>query len=181
VPRSSQCDDGRFSERSPARHDETTAPAGGLFLYAFVALAVIMNVFGYWFSDSIALKASRAQPVNPGTRPALETMVHDLAERAQLPVPRLYTIASQQPNAFATGRNPRHAAAESLERGAQAAPLAVNPATASLYIVNPLRKQGVATLFSAHPPIAERVPRLRALDGDLVRPVANTLLEEGAR
>ena len=253
---------------------------GGMFLYAFVALAVIMNVFGYWFSDVIALKASRAQPVEPGANPGLEAMVQDLAQRAQVPLPQLYTIPTDQPNAFATGRNPRHAAVavtdgllqlpaeqvkgvlahefghiknrdilvssiaamvagaiaaianilqfsllfggddedsgplgwigligtiifaplaasllqlgvsrqreyladaagaellgraspladalETLERRAQAAPLDVNPATASLYVVNPLRRQGFATLFSTHPPIAERVRRLRALDG----------------
>ena len=253
---------------------------GGMFLYAFVALAVIMNVFGYWFSDRIALQASRAQPVESGTNPGLEAMVQDLAQRAQVPVPRLYIIPSEQPNAFATGRNPRHAAVavtdgllqqlpaeqvrsvlahefahiknrdilvssiaamvagaiaaianifqfsllfggddensgplgwigligtiifaplaasllqlgvsrqreyladatgaellgnaslladalETLERRAQAVPLDVNPATASLYIVNPLRRQGFATLFSTHPPIAERLRRLRALD-----------------
>ena len=48
---------------------------GGGFLYIFVALAVLMNVFGYWFSDKLALKASRAQPVEPGTRPELEGIV----------------------------------------------------------------------------------------------------------
>lgn len=253
---------------------------GGMFLYAFVALAVLMNVFGYWYSDRAALQASRAQPVELGTSPGLEAMVQDLAQRAQVPVPRLYTIPSEQPNAFATGRNPQHAAVavtegllhqlpaeqvrsvlahefahiknrdilvssiaamvagaiaaianifqfsllfggdhedsgplgwirligtvifaplaalllqlgvsrqreyladaagaellgqaslladalETLDRRAQAVPMDVNPATASLYIVNPLRRQGFATLFSTHPPIAERVRRLRALD-----------------
>src|ERR671919_1714934 len=83
---------------------------GGMFLYAFVALAVATNVVGYWFSDRLALKASRAQPVEPGTNPQLEAIVQDLAQRAQVPVPRLYTIPSEQPNAFATGRNPEHAA-----------------------------------------------------------------------
>jgi heat shock protein HtpX len=255
---------------------------GGVFLYAFAALAVAMNVVGYWFSDRLALRASRARPVEPGTNPELEAMVQDLAQRARVPVPRLYTIPSGQPNAFATGRNPKHAAVavtdglvqqlppkqvqsvlahefghiknrdilissvaamvagaiaaianllqfsllfggdeedagplgwvgligtilfaplaasllqlavsrqreyladatgaellgraspladalETLERRAETSPLEVNPATASLYIVNPLRRQGVATLFSTHPPIAERVRRLRALDGD---------------
>jgi heat shock protein HtpX len=255
---------------------------GGMFLYAFVALAVVVNVLGYWFSDRLALKASRAKPVEPGTNQELEAMVQDLAQRAQVPAPRLYTISSEQPNAFATGRNPEHAAVavtdgllqqlpaeqvksvlahefghiknrdilvssiaamvagaiaaianvlqfsllfggdeedagplgwigliativlaplaasllqlavsrqrehladatgaellgrarpladalETLERRAQSLPLDVNPATASLYIVNPLRRQGVATLFSTHPPIAERVRRLRALDDD---------------
>jgi heat shock protein HtpX len=56
-------------------------------------------------------------------------------------------------------------ALESLERGAQSLPMAVNPATASLYAVNPLPRMGVATLFMTHPPIQERVRRLRALDG----------------
>jgi heat shock protein HtpX len=256
---------------------------GGGALYIFVALAVLMNVVGYWFSDKIALKASHAQPVEPGTMPDLEGIVQDLAQRAQVPVPRLYLIPSEQPNAFATGRNPKHAAVavtqgllqhlppeqvrgvlahefahiknrdilvssiaamvagaisaianilqfsllfgggddedsgplgligmlatiilaplaatllqlavsrqreyladatgaqllgrgeplanalETLERGSQALPMNVNPATASLYAVNPLPRSGVATLFMTHPPIGERIRRLRALDGD---------------
>jgi heat shock protein HtpX len=256
---------------------------GGGFLYIFVAIAVLMNVVGYWFSDKIALKASRAQPVEAGTLPELEATVQDLAQRARVPVPRLFLIPSEQPNAFATGRNPEHAAVavtqgllqylppdqvkgvlahefahiknrdilvssiaaivagaisaianilqfsllfgggddedsgplgligtlatiilaplaaallqlavsrqreyladatgaqflgraeplanalETLERGAQALPMNVNPATASLYAVNPLPRTGVATLFMTHPPLAERIRRLRALDGD---------------
>jgi heat shock protein HtpX len=241
-----------------------------------------MNVVGYWFSDTLALKASRAQPVRTGEMPVLEAAVEDLARRARVPVPRLYLIPSDQPNAFATGRNPRHAAVavtegllrhlpahevkgvlahefahiknrdilvssiaamvagaisaianvlqfsmlfggsddedsglgilgtiatillaplaamllqlavsrqrefladatgaqllgraapladalETLERGSQALPMAVNPATASLYAVNPLPKHGIATLFMTHPPTAERIRRLRALDGE---------------
>jgi len=256
---------------------------GGGFLYLFVGLAVLMNVAGYWFSDRLALRASRAQPVEPGTLPELEAMVQDLAQRAEVPTPRLYLIPSEQPNAFATGRNPQHAAVavtqgllqhlppdqvkgvlahefshiknrdilvssiaamvagsisaianvlqfsllfggddedsgplgligtlatiilaplaamllqlavsrqreyladatgaqllgrgapladalETLERGAQAVPMAVNPATASLYAVNPLPRAGVATLFMTHPPLAERIRRLRELDGEL--------------
>ncbi|MET0608615.1 MAG: zinc metalloprotease HtpX [Gaiellaceae bacterium] len=254
---------------------------GGGCLYIFVGLAVLMNVAGYWFSDRLALKASRAQPVEPGTMPELEGMVQDLAQRAEVPVPRLYLIPSEQPNAFATGRNPKHAAVavtqgllqhlppdqvkgvlahefahiknrdilvssiaamvagaiaaianvlqfsllfggddedsgplgligtlatiilaplaatliqlavsrqreyladatgaqllgrgeplanalETLERGAQAIPMNVNPATASLYMVNPLPRGGVANLFMTHPPLAERIRRLRELDG----------------
>ena len=53
-----------------------------------------------------------------------------------------------------------------LERGAQALPMDVNPATASLYAVNPLPRQGLATLFMTHPPLAERIKRLRAMDGE---------------
>ena len=55
-------------------------------------------------------------------------------------------------------------ALETLEHAAKARPMTVNAATASLYIVNPLTRQGVATLFNTHPPLAERVRRLRALD-----------------
>ena len=256
---------------------------GGGFLYLFAGLAVVFNVVGYWFSDRIALRFSRARPVEPGAMPELEAMVQDLARRAQVPTPRLYTIPSEQPNAFATGRNPKHAAVavtdgllrdlpfvqvegvlahefahiknrdilvssiaatvagaiaaiaevfqwslffggsdeedagplgwigllatiilapiaasllqlgvsrqreyladatgaqllghpapladalETLERAAQERPLTINPATASLYIVNPLTRQGFATLFATHPPLAERVRRLRALNLD---------------
>ncbi|MGN6868172.1 MAG: M48 family metalloprotease [Solirubrobacteraceae bacterium] len=254
---------------------------GGGFLYLFVILAVLMNVVGYWFSDKIALAASRARPVKPGELPELEAAVEDLADRAGVPVPRLYLIPSEQPNAFATGRDPSHAAVavtqgllfqlpedevkgvlahefghiknrdilvstiaamiagavsavasilqfsmlfggsdeddsplgllgtlaaiivapiaamllqlavsrqreyladatgaqllghaapladalEMLEQGARAVPMQVNPATASLYAVNPLPRQGLATMFMTHPPLAERIRRLRALDG----------------
>ena len=55
-----------------------------------------------------------------------------------------------------------------LDRGAQAVPMTLNPAEASLYAVNPLPRRGLATLFMTHPPIAERIRRLRALDGDRV-------------
>src|SRR5919199_5753219 len=83
---------------------------GGGALYAFAALAVVMNLVGYWFSDRIALKASRAHPLERSQLPSLARMVEDLAARAEVPVPRLYLIPSEQPNAFATGRNPQHAA-----------------------------------------------------------------------
>ena len=83
---------------------------GGAFLYVFAGLAVALNVIGYWFSDRLTLRLSNARPIEPGTRPLLEAIVHDLARRAQVPAPRVYTIPSEQPNAFATGRNARHAA-----------------------------------------------------------------------
>ena len=254
---------------------------GGGALWLFVALAVLMNVAGYWFSDKLALKASRARPLARGEIPELEQIAGLLAQRANVPVPRLYLIPSDQPNAFATGRNPQHAAVAvtqglldqlptdevkgvlahefahisnrdilvssiaamvagaisaiatilqfsmlfggdeddsplgligtlaaiiiapiaamllqlgisrqrefladatgaqllghaapladaltTLERGAQALPMNVNPATASLYAVNPLPRQGLATLFMTHPPLAERIKRLRAMDGE---------------
>jgi heat shock protein HtpX len=255
---------------------------GGGALWLFVALAVLMNVGGYWFSDKLALRASRARPLQRGEIPELERIAVLLAQRANVPVPRLYLIPSDQPNAFATGRDPQHAAVAvtqgllrelptdevqgvlahefahiknrdilvssiaamvagaisaiatilqfsmlfggsdeddsplglvgalaaiiiapiaamllqlgisrqreyladatgaqllghaapladalaTLERGAQALPMDVNPATASLYAVNPLPRQGLATLFMTHPPLAERIRRLRAMDGE---------------
>ncbi|MGZ4179573.1 MAG: M48 family metalloprotease [Solirubrobacteraceae bacterium] len=255
---------------------------GGGALWLFVVLAVLMNVGGYWFSDKLALKASRARPLERGEIPELEQIAGFLAQRANVPVPRLYLIPSDQPNAFATGRDPQHAAVAvtegllhqlpteevkgvlahefahisnrdilvssiaamvagaisaiasilqfsmlfggsdeddsplgligtlvaiiiapiaamllqlgisrqreyladatgaqllghaapladalaTLERGAQALPMDVNPATASLYAVNPLPRQGLATLFMTHPPLAERIRRLRAMDGE---------------
>jgi heat shock protein HtpX len=258
------------------------AAIGGGALWLFVALAVLMNVGGYWFSDKLALKASRARPLERGEIPELEQIAAFLAQRANVPVPRLYLIPSDQPNAFATGRNPQHAAVAvtegllhqlptdevkgvlahefahisnrdilvssiaamvagaisavatilqfsmlfggsddddsplgllgtlaaiiiapiaamllqlgisrqreyladatgaqllghaapladalaTLEHGAQALPMDVNPATASLYAVNPLPRQGLATLFMTHPPLGERIRRLRAMDGE---------------
>ena len=250
-------------------------------LLLFLLLAVAFNFAMYWFSDRIALKVSRARPLERSEAPAVYADVEDLAQRAGLPVPRLYLIASEQPNAFATGRNPKTSAVavteglirflpreqvrgvlahelahvknrdvlvttvaamigaaiaavanflqfswifgggeeeespgglvgtlaailvapiaamilqlavsrqreyladataaellgegrpladalESLQRGVEAVPMAVNPATASLYIASPLSGAGVASLFSTHPPIPLRVARLRALDG----------------
>ncbi len=86
------------------------AVLGGGFLYIFVVFAVLMNVFGYWFSDKIALRASRAKPVSEQEAPDLYRILRELTERAELPMPRVYTIPSEQPNAFATGRNAKHAA-----------------------------------------------------------------------
>jgi heat shock protein HtpX len=249
---------------------------GGVFVYVFVALAVLLNVAAFWFSDRFAIKTSRARPLDESQAPELHRMVQELSQRFQVPVPRLYLIASDQPNAFATGRSPKHAvvavtegllrylppaqvrgvlahefahiknrdilvasiaamiagaismlqymlffgmgdddesplgavgamvalivgpiaaallqlgvsrqreyladataartlgearplaeALENLERGREVVPMNVNPATASLYIVNPLRRVGMAALFSTHPPIPERVRRLREYD-----------------
>ena len=257
------------------------AALGGPFLYAFAAIAVLMNAAGYWFSDRIALRTSRARPLPRDEAPRLHEVVADLAGRAGLPMPRLYLVDAEQPNAFATGRNPRHAAIavtrgllteltheqvrgvlahelahvrnrdtlvcsiaamisggiaaianifqftllfggdeesplgligelvaiivaplaamllqlgvtrqreyfadataagllgegrpladalEQLERRAREAPMAVNPATASLYITNPLGRVGLSRLFSTHPPTADRVRRLRSYDSAL--------------
>jgi len=71
--------------------------------------AVIMNFGSYWFSDKIVLSMYRAKPVLESEAPALYRMVGQLAQQAGLPMPRVYVIPSESPNAFATGRNPQHA------------------------------------------------------------------------
>ncbi|RIK76073.1 protease HtpX, partial [candidate division KSB1 bacterium] len=80
----------------------------GMFI-AF-GLALAMNFFSYWFSDKIVLKMYRAQEASEHEQPALYSMVRSLATRANLPMPKVYVIPGEQPNAFATGRNPEHSA-----------------------------------------------------------------------
>jgi heat shock protein HtpX len=72
--------------------------------------ALLMNVFSYWFSDKIVLKMYKAQEAGRAEAPELYEMVRRLARKADLPMPRVYIINQPQPNAFATGRNPEHAA-----------------------------------------------------------------------
>lgn len=69
-----------------------------------------MNVFSYWFSDKMVLRMYNAQEVDEASSPYLYNIVRELARRAQIPMPRVYIIDEHQPNAFATGRNPEHAA-----------------------------------------------------------------------
>jgi heat shock protein HtpX len=243
-------------------------------------LALVMNFFSYWFSDRIVLAMYGARPIEEGQAPALYAMVRRLATRAGVPMPRVYLIPSDTPNAFATGRNPQHAAVavtegimrlldedelegvlahelshvtnrdvlistiaatlagaitylahmaqwaamfgggreddeggsnpfalilmavlaplaamlvqlavsrareyqadasgaklagkpwelakalEKLQMAQQVVPMAANPSTAHLFIVNPLSGQALMNLFSTHPPIAERIARLRAM------------------
>jgi len=244
-------------------------------------LALGMNFASYWFSDKIVLRMYGAQPVDEASAPDLVAMVRRLVTRAGLPMPRLYMIPGDAPNAFATGRDPAHAAVavtegivrvlddeelegvlahelahvknrdtlimtvtatlagavtwvahmaqwaaffghrredeegggsgmlgglllailapiaatliqlaisrarefeadatgariaghprglaralEKMEMASRAVPLHASPATAHLFIVNPLSGGGLANLFSTHPPIAERVARLRAM------------------
>jgi heat shock protein HtpX len=252
-----------------------------------LVMAGVMNLAAYWFSDKIALAMSGAQPVSESEYPELHAIVQGLALRAGLPKPRIYIIPEETPNAFATGRNPEHAAVavtagimrllsreelegviahelghiknrdilissiaamiagaisylanmaqwammfgglgrssddddgggvggmigavvmmivapiaamliqmaisrsrefladetgaricgrplalagalQRLESWNRQLPMDVNPATAQMYIVNPLSGGGIAGLFSTHPPIAERVQRLRELAG----------------
>lgn len=81
---------------------------GGMVL-AFV-LALVMNGGAYWFSDKLALKMSGAREVTAAEAPQLHGMVGELARRAEVPMPRVYLIDSEAPNAFATGRDPAHGA-----------------------------------------------------------------------
>jgi heat shock protein HtpX len=240
----------------------------------FLVIALIINGVAYWFSDKIAIASARAKPLSEQDAPGLYQMVRELTTRAEIPMPRLYMIPSDQPNAFASGRGPKHAvvavtegitkllsedelrgviahelahiknrdiltqsvasaigamitylaymflwfggddesplslvaslamvilapiaatliqlavsrqreyAADAtgaevsgnpeslasallrLEEGAKAMPMQVNQATESLYIVKPFRGGGIAGLFSTHPPIEERVRRLRQM------------------
>jgi len=87
-----------------------SALGGRQGLMIALVLAGIMNFVGYWFSDKIALGMSGAQPVSEEEAPDLYRIVRELCLRANLPLPRLYVIPSPTPNAFATGRNPEHAA-----------------------------------------------------------------------
>lgn len=245
----------------------------------FLFLAALMNLGSWFFSDKLALKMSGAKPISEDEAPRLYQMVRELCTRADLPMPALYMIPQDQPNAFATGRNPKHAAVavtrgitqllsedelrgvvahelahvkhrdiliqsvaatigaaitylgymllwfggddesplgligalamvllapiaatiiqlsisrqreyaadaggaaisgnpESLasallrlEEGAKAIPMQVNQAAEPLYIVKPFSAKGLAGLFSTHPPIPERVRRLRQMRPSLV-------------
>jgi heat shock protein HtpX len=246
----------------------------------FLILAAALNMGAYWFSDRIALAMSRAKPIEESEAPRLYQIVRDLTTRADLPMPRLYMIPQDQPNAFATGRSPKHSAVavtrgitkllsedelrgvlahelahvrnrdilltsvaatiggaitylgymllffggdddesplgliaslalvilapiaatiiqlaisrqreysadatgaeisgnpeslasalERLEEGAKAIPMQVNQASEPLYIVKPFSGRGIARLFSTHPPIEERVRRLRQMRPALV-------------
>ncbi len=247
---------------------------------AFI-LALAMNFFSYWFSDKIVLRMYGAQEVGEGEAPELHRLVEELSRAADIPKPKVYIIPQDNPNAFATGRNPEHGAVavttgimrlltptelrgvlaheighirnrdiliqtvaatiagaimiladmarwtaifggghddeeggalgiigvivlavvapfaamliqmaisrsreyiadetgaklshnpeslasalEKLAYGVQAAPMQANPATEPLFIVNPLTGGGVMSWFSTHPPIEERVARLRAM------------------
>src|SRR6476661_5551787 len=75
-----------------------------------LVVAVGMNFFSYWFSDKLVLRMYNAQEVDASSAPQFHAMVADLAQRAGLPMPRVYLIEEDAPNAFATGRNPEHAA-----------------------------------------------------------------------
>ena len=78
-------------------------------IYAFI-FAALMNFFTYWFSDKIVLRMYGAKEVSQGEAPELYGIVAELTSKASLPMPKVYTMENDTPNAFATGRNPQHAA-----------------------------------------------------------------------
>lgn len=79
----------------------------GMIIAFFIALG--MNFFSYWYSDKIVLRIYHAREVTPQENPGLYTLVHEIAGKAGLPMPRIYIMPEEAPNAFATGRNPEHA------------------------------------------------------------------------
>jgi heat shock protein HtpX len=87
---------------------QTLGGQSGLMLG--LIFAAVMNFGAYWWSDQIVLRMYGAQEVSPAQAPELWSIVRELAQRANLPMPRLYIIPEQAPNAFATGRNPENAA-----------------------------------------------------------------------
>jgi heat shock protein HtpX len=82
-------------------------PSGAMF---FFIIAMGMNFFSYFYSDKIAIQMTRSYPVSEAEAPELYAIVRRLSQRAGIPMPKLYVTPSDQPNAFATGRNPSHSA-----------------------------------------------------------------------
>jgi len=78
--------------------------------FTFLIIGLALNLFQYFFSDKIALRMSGARPLEESEAPRIYQIVRELTTRADLPMPRLYLIPQEQPNAFATGRDPKHAA-----------------------------------------------------------------------
>lgn len=81
---------------------------GPTYLYVFAALSLVMNLGAYFYSDRIVLRMHHAREVTPDEAPGLHRLVGELAERARIPMPRVFIIPDERPNAFATGRNPAH-------------------------------------------------------------------------
>ena len=83
---------------------------GSSGMTVMLAFSLISNVLLYWYSDKLVIAQYDARPVDAGSAPQLYGIVQSLARRAQLPMPRVYVVDTALPNAFATGRNPEHAA-----------------------------------------------------------------------
>ena len=125
---------------------------GNQGLIIALIFAAVMNFVSYFFSDKIALMTMRAYEVGPDHE--LYKIVQDIAARAGLPMPRVYVSPAAAPNAFATGRNPNHAAAQRI-------PLPVPPAMNGLFIAEPRNMMGtLANLFQTHPPLEQRLMNL---------------------
>lgn len=86
------------------------AIGGNAGMAVALVFAAVMNFGSYWFSDKLVLSIYRAQPVGPNEAPELYSVVQELARRGDMPMPRVYVVDNDTPNAFATGRNPEHAA-----------------------------------------------------------------------
>ena len=82
--------------------------SGGVMTALIIALGI--NLFSFWNSDKMVLRMQGARPVTPSNAPDLYRMVEGLAQNARIPTPAIYVIETDQPNAFATGRNPSNAA-----------------------------------------------------------------------
>jgi heat shock protein HtpX len=82
--------------------------SGGMIF--FLAISVLLNMASYWWSDKLVIKMTRSKPVTREQAPWLYEIVERLAQKARMPMPKLYIMPASQPNAFATGRNPEHAA-----------------------------------------------------------------------
>jgi len=135
-------------------------------MWIFGGLAVAMNLAAYFFSDRVVLAMSRARPLQPGQDPELERIVTELAGAAEIPVPRIYMIDDDAGAALSRDPLALASALAKLHRGNQTIPMHTvgdNPATASLFIVAPLSGAEVASWFSTHPPIAERIRRLQEM------------------
>jgi heat shock protein HtpX len=79
-----------------------------IILYVAIILSIILNFFAYWYSDKIILAISKAKPIQKQDNPELYRLVENLCIAAGLPLPKIYIIQESQPNAFATGRDPKH-------------------------------------------------------------------------
>jgi heat shock protein HtpX len=86
------------------------AIGGNAGMAVALVFAAVMNFGSYWFSDKLVLSIYRARPVGPNEAPELYSVVQELARRGDMPMPRVYVVDNDTPNAFATGRNPEHAA-----------------------------------------------------------------------
>jgi heat shock protein HtpX len=168
-------------------------------LVVFTAIALVMNFVAYFWSDKIVLRMQHAREVDERQAPRLHTMVAELAARAGIPKPRIYIVPEAQPNAFATGRNPEHAAVAVTEgimdilnqrelRGVLAhelahiknrdiliATVAAAIATAVTYIANIV--QWGAIFGGAHGDDDEGQSPLAALALAIVAPLAATLIQ----